>query len=318
MLQERVARVTERVVAAARLSKWLARIALVLAIGVLALQPLIANAAQPQPPVDLGTAASFAVLAGQGVTNTGPTEVNGDLGTSPSPAVTGFPPGKVNGQIHKADAVALQAQSDLTTAYNDAAGRTPVTTIATELGGQTLKPGVYNSESGTFQITGTLTLDAQGDSNGVFIFQMAATLITASSSKVSLLGDASACSVFWQVGSSATLGTNSTFTGNILALTSIQVQTGVTVDGRALARNASVTLDNDTFTQSTCAAPTPTTSPPTTSPPTPIPTGGVATGGGSTAGAQDVPVLAVGVTLLVAAGAAFAVRRRVVRKGSSS
>jgi hypothetical protein len=316
MLQQRVARVTERVVAAARLSKWLARVALVLAIGVLALQPLIANAAQP--PVDLGTAASFAVLAGQGVTNTGPTEVNGDLGTSPNPAVTGFPPGKVNGAIHKADAVALQAQSDLTTAYNDAAGRTPVTTIATELGGQTLKPGVYNSESGTFQITGTLTLDAQGDPNGIFIFQMAATLITASSSKVSLLGDASACSVFWQVGSSATLGTNSTFTGNILALTSIQVQTGVTVDGRALARNASVTLDNDTFKQSTCAAPTPTTSPPTTSPPTPIPTGGVATGGGSTAEAQDVPVLAVGVTLLVAAGAAFAVRRRVMRKDASS
>jgi hypothetical protein len=193
-----------------------------------------------------------------------------------------------------------------------------VTTIATELGGQTLKPGVYNSESGTFQITGTLTLDAQGNSNGVFIFQMAATLITASSSKVSLLGGASACSVFWQVGSSATLGTNSTFTGNILALTSIQVQTGVTVDGRALARNASVTLDNDTFKQSTCAAPTPTTSPPTTSPPTPIPTGGVATGGGSTAGAQDVPVLAVGIALLVAAGAAFAVRRRVMRKDSSS
>jgi Ice-binding-like len=319
MLQERVGRGTERVVTAARLPKWLVRIALVVAIGVLALQPLIANAAQP--PVGLGTAASFAVLAGQGVTNTGPTVVNGDLGTSPNPAVTGFPPGKVHGQIHKADAVALQAQKDLTTAYNDAAGRTPVTTIATELGGKTLKPGVYKSASGTFQITGTLTLDAQGDSNAVFIFQMAATLVTASSSKVSLLGGASACSVFWQVGSSATLGTNSTFTGNILALTSIQVQTGVTVDGRALARNASVTLDNDTFKRSTCAAPTTpssTTPSPTTSPATPIPTGGVATGGGSTAGVQDLAVLAVGVALLVGAGAAFGVRRRVMRKGSSS
>jgi len=314
MLQERVARVTEHVAAGARWSKWLARVALVLAIGALALQPLIANAAQP--PVGLGTAASFAVLAGQGVTNTGPTVVNGDLGTSPNPAVTGFPPGKVNGQIHKADAVALQAQKDLTTAYNDAAGRTPVTTIATELGGQTLKPGVYNSESGTFQITGTLTLDAQGDPNAVFIFQMASTLITASSSKVSLLDGASTCNIFWQVGSSATLGTNSTFTGNILALTSIQVQTGVTVDGRALARNASVTLDKATFKRSTCSAPT--TPPPTTSPPTPIPSGGVATGGGSTAGVQDVAVLAVGFALLVAAGAAFAVRRRVMRKGSSS
>jgi hypothetical protein len=152
---------------------------------------------------------------------------------------------------------------------------------------------------------------------------MAATLVTASSSKVSLLGGASACKIFWQVGSSATLGTNSTFTGNILALTSIQVQTRVTVDGRALARNASVTLDNDTFKRSTCAVPTPTTSPPTispatTSPPTPIPSGGVATGGGSTAGVQDLAVLAVGVALLVAAGAAFGVRRRVMRKGSSS
>jgi hypothetical protein len=147
---------------------------------------------------------------------------------------------------------------------------------------------------------------------------MAATLVTASSSKVSLLGGASACTVFWQVGSSATLGTNSTFAGNILALTSIQVPTGVTVDGRALARNASVTLDNDTFKRSTCAAPTTSTSPPTTSPPTPIPSGGVATGGGSTAGVQDVAVLAVGVALLVAAAAAFAVRRRAVRKGSSS
>jgi len=288
----------------------MARIGIILAIGVLALRPLIAYAAQP--PVDLGTADSFAVLAGEGVTNTGPTVVNGDLGTYPNPAVTGFPPGIVNGTIHAADAVALQAQDDLTTAYNDAAGRTPVTTIATELGGQTLTPGVYNSETGTFQITGTLTLDAQGDPNGVFIFQMASTLITASSSNVSLLGDAQACNVFWQVGSSATLGTGSTFTGNILALTSIQVQTDVTVDGRVLARNASVTLDTDTITLETCSAST--TPPPTT----PLPSGGVGTGGGSTAGWQDVGVLAIGFALLVAAGAAFAVRRRAIRKGSSS
>jgi hypothetical protein len=310
--------------------------ALILVIGVLALMPLIANA--QQAPVGLGTTASFAVLAGQGVTNTGPTVVNGDLGTHPNPAVSGFPPGTVNGAIHQADAVALQAQSDLTTAYNDAAGRTPVTTIATELGGQTLTPGVYNSASGTFQITGTLTLDAQANPNGVFIYQMASTLITASSSNVSLLGSAQACNVFWQVGSSATLGTTSTFRGNILALTSIQVQTGVTVDGRVLARNASVTLDADVITRATCAAPTPTptptptttptstptptgTSPPpggTTGPPGVLPSGGVAAGGGSTAGVQDVAVLAVGFALLVAAGAAFAVRRRVMRKGSSS
>jgi Ice-binding-like len=304
LLQQPIARVTQRVVAAARLSKWLAAaIALVLAIGVLDLKPPIANA-QGQPPVDLGTADSFAVLGGQGVTNTGPTVVDGDLGTSPNPAVTGFPPGTVNGTIHAADAVALQAQNDLTTAYNDAAGRTPVTTIATELGGKTLTPGVYNSGSGTFQITGTLTVDAQGDPNGVFIFQMASTLITASSSNVGLLGGAQACSVFWQVGSSATLGTDSTFTGNILALTSSEVQTGVTVDGRVLARNASVTLDDDTITRPTCSGT--------------FPSGGVPTGGGSTAGVQNLALLAVGFALMVASGAAFAVRRRVIRNGSSS
>jgi Ice-binding-like len=299
MLQQRVVRVTQRVVAVAGLFKWAGvAIALVLVLGV----PMAG--ASGQPTVGLGTAGSFSVLAGQGVTNTGATVVSGDLGTSPNPAVTGFPPGKVNGAIHKADAVALQAQSDLTTAYNDAAGRTPVTTIATQLGGKTLKPGVYNSASGTFQITGTLTLDAQGDPNGVFIFQMASTLVTASSSKVSLLGSAQECNVFWQVGSSATLGTNSTFTGNILALTSAQVQTGVTVHGRVLARNASVTLDDDTITSATCSGT--------------IPSGGVQTGGGSTAGLHDQGLLAVGFALLAAAGGAFAVRRRVIRKGSPS
>jgi len=318
MLQERVARVSEQIVGAARSFRRLT--ALILAIGVFALQPLIASA-QVQPPVGLGTADSFAVLGGQGVTNTGPTVVNGDLGTHPNASVTGFPPGTVNGAIHAADAVALQAQSDLTTAYNDAAGRTPVTTIATELGGQTLTPGVYNSNSGTFQITGTLTLDAQGDPNGVFIFQMASTLITASSSNVSLLGSAQACNVFWQVGSSATLGTNSTFTGNVLALTSIAVETGVTVLGRVLARNGSVTLDADVITRVTCSGPSPTPTPTpttTTPPPTPFPSGGVGTGGGSTAGVQNVAMLAAGFALLVAAGAAFAVRRRVMRKGPSS
>ncbi|MGZ8651948.1 MAG: ice-binding family protein [Actinomycetota bacterium] len=270
------------------------------------------------------------------MTNTGPSVVNGDLGTHPNGAVVGFPPGTVNGAIHAADAVALQAETDLTTAYNDAAGRTPVTTIATELDGRTLGPGVYNSSSGTFQITGALTLDAQGNPNRVFIFQMASTLITASSSTVSLLGGAQACNIFWQVGSSATLGTTSTFRGNILALTSIQVQTGATVEGRALARNASVTLDNDVFTLPICAAPTPTPTPtPTTSPtasPTtspgpggpgpggpgtvPPPSGGVDTGDGSTSGVQDMGLLVIGGVLLAATAGAFALRRRAVRRDS--
>jgi hypothetical protein len=346
MLQQRLTGAAGSLVSTVRSSRWwAARIVFVLGIGVLALKPLIASAAQP--PVGLGTAQSFAVLAGQGVTNTGPSVVNGDLGTYPNAAVTGFPPGLVNGTIHAADAVALQAESDLTTAYNDAAGRTPVTTIATELGGRSLGPGVYDSSSGTFQITGTLTLDAQGNPNRVFIFQMASTLITASSSTVSLLGGAQACNVFWQVGSSATLGTTSTFRGNILALTSIQVQTGATVEGRALARNASVTLDNDVFTLPTCAAPTPTPTPtPTTTPtPTPTPTtsptaspttspgpggpgpggpgggppsGGIDTGDGSTSGVQDVGLLVIGGALLAAAAGAFALRRRAVRRDTPS
>jgi hypothetical protein len=213
--------------------------------------------------VGLGTATAFAVLAGSTVTNTGPSVIVGDLGVSPGAAVVGFPPGTVVGAIHAADAVATQAQADLTTAYNDAAGRTPVTTVATELGGTTLTEGVYDSAAGTFQITGNLTLDAQGDPDAVFIFQTASTLITAAASTVTLIGGAQACNVFWQVGSSATLGTGSVFVGNILALTSITATTGASVNGRLLARNGAVTLDTNTVLRPTCAVPpdgrTPTT-----------------------------------------------------------
>jgi len=200
-------------------------------------------------PVSLGTAASFAVLAGSTVTNTGPTTINGDLGLSPGTSVTGFPPGQVNGAEHVADAVALQAKNDLTAAYNDAAGRPTTATVPVELGGTTKTPGVYDSPAGTFGITGTLTLDAQGDPNAVFIFKAASTLITASASSVNLVNGARASNVYWLVGSSATLGTYSTLRGDVLALTSITVTTGVTVDGRTLARNAAVTLDSDTITR---------------------------------------------------------------------
>jgi hypothetical protein len=200
-------------------------------------------------PVSLGTAGSFAVLAASTVTNTGPTTINGDLGLSPGTSVTGFPPGFVNGTQHVADAVALQAKNDLTAAYNDAAGRPTTATVPVELGGTTKTPGVYDSPAGTFGITGTLTLDAQGDPNAVFVFKAASTLITASASGVNLVNGARASNVFWLVGSSATLGTYSILRGNVLALTSITVTTGVTVDGRALARNAAVTLDSDTITR---------------------------------------------------------------------
>ena len=140
MLQEQVVRATEGVITVARSTRWIAaRFALVVGVAVVAFQPIPANAAQPV--VGLGTTASYAVLAGQGVTNTGPTVINGNLGTFPNPSVTNFPPGIVHGAIHQADAHAQQAKSDLTTAYNDAAGRTPVTTIATQLGGQVRHAG---------------------------------------------------------------------------------------------------------------------------------------------------------------------------------
>ena len=171
-----------------------------------------------QPTVNLGTTSSFAVLAGSTITNTGPTTISGDVGLHPGTAFTGQASVTLSGAVHLADAVALQAKNDLVTAYDDAAGRTPVTPIPTELGGTTLTPGVYDSAAGTFQITGTLTLDAQGDPNGVFIFKTASTLITASGSSVNLINGARFCRIFWKVGSSATLGTNSHFVGHIFAI----------------------------------------------------------------------------------------------------
>jgi cell division septation protein DedD len=237
---------------------------------VIASQPALAQTV----PVGLGTAASFAVLAGTTVTNTGPSTISGNLGVSPGTAVTGFPPGIVsNGTIHSADGVAGGAQSDLTTAYNDAAGRSPTANVPGFIGaGQTLTPGVYKASS-SLDVGGSLTLDGGGDPNAVFIFQAPSTLITDSASSVILTNGAQACNVFWQVGSSATLGTNSAFAGTILALTSISVDTGDTIAGRALARNGAVTLDDDTITSPTCATPPPTPTPtPTATTPTSTPT----------------------------------------------
>jgi hypothetical protein len=209
-----------------------------------------AASAATVPP--LGAASGFAVLAGTTVTNTGPTVVNGDLGVSPGTAVTGFPPGIVNGTQHAADAAAASAQTDLTTAYNNAAGQAPTTSGLSAIGGgPALTPGVYNAAS-SLGVTGTVTLDGQGDPNAVFIFQIGSTLTTASGSAISLTNGAQACNVFWQVGSSATLGTGSAFTGSILALTSITVTTGNTIVGRVLARNGAVTLDTDTVSAPSC------------------------------------------------------------------
>jgi len=213
-----------------------------------------------QPTVNLGTTSGFAVLAGSGITNTGATTINGsvggDIGLAPGSAFTGRDDatGKVTmtGAVHIADPTAVKAKDDLVTAFDDAAGRTPVTIIATELGGANLKPGVYASDSGTFEITGTLTLDAQGDPDGVFIFLTRTTLVTAGASNVNLIGSARFCRTFWKVGSSATLGTNSHFVGHIFALESITATTGATVQGQLLARNGAVTLHANTITNGIC------------------------------------------------------------------
>jgi hypothetical protein len=193
---------------------------------------------------------SFAVLGGSTVTNTNtPTIVNGNLGVWPGSAVTGFPPGIVTGgTIHAADSVAAQAQSDLTTTYVNLANATCNTDLTgQDLGGKTLTSGVY-CFSTSAQLTGTLTLDAQGNPNAVFIFKMGSTLTTASASSVLLINGGSSCGVFWQVGSSATLGTGTALLGSIVALTSITLNTGASVSGRVLARNGAVTLDNSHVT----------------------------------------------------------------------
>jgi hypothetical protein len=214
-----------------------------------------------QTAPSLGTAQSFAVMGGSTVTNTGSTVVTGNLGVSPGSAVTGFLPGAgiVNGTIHAADAQALQAQNDVTTAYNALVAQACTTDLTgQDLGGMTLTPGVY-CFSTSAQLTGTLTLNALGNGNAVFIFKIGTTLTTASNSLVLVNNGGSACNVFWQIGSSATLGTGTTFVGNIIAaLTSITLNTGATVSGRTFARNGAVTLDTNTINASLCGDAVPT------------------------------------------------------------
>ena len=211
-------------------------------------------------PPNLGTALNFTVLAGSTITNTGPTVITGDLGLSPGSAVTGFPPGVVTGVKHVTDAPALQAQNDLVTGYNDAANATSTSDkTGVNLGGLDLVPGVYTFSSSA-QLTGALTLSG----NGLYIFQIGSTLTTASGSSVLLNNGAQACGVYWQVGSSATLGAATQFQGNLMALTSITMVTGANIlTGRALARNGALTLDTNQITPPSgpcnlAPAPTPT------------------------------------------------------------
>ena len=243
----------------------------------------------------LGTALNFTVLAGSTITNTGPTVIHGSLGLDPGTAVTGFPPGSVTGVKHITDAVALRAKNDLVTAYNDAAN-SPTTSDLTgkNLGGENLKPGVYKFSSSA-QLTGTLTLSGFG----VYIFKIGSTLTTASNSVVRLTDGAEGCAVFWQVGSSATLGTSSQLQGNLMARTSITMTTGASIrSGRALARGAALTLDDNQVTPpaGVCAA-----------------SSTAVTGGGvPETGAANAPLQGLGVALLIGGATAVAVgfRRR--------
>jgi Ice-binding-like len=211
-------------------------------------------------PVALGRADPFVVLGASTVTNAGPSVLNGDLGLSPGTSCTGMTspctgngPGTVNGSIHVADSTASNAQLDLGTAISNAAGRTATGTLAPQLGGTTRYPGVYDSTTGAFGITGTLTLDGNGDPNSVFIFTTATDLNTpTSNSIVNLTNGARACNVFWQVGTLAALGGGTTFRGNILAST-ITVAAGALVDGRLLAKDAAVTLSSNNVTRMACA-----------------------------------------------------------------
>ena len=203
----------------------------------------------------LGSAASFAVLAGSTVTNTGPTTILGSVGVSPGTGITGLPAGQPSGgSIHDNDAVAAQAQSDLTVAYNSLAGMACGTNLTgQDLGGKTLAPGVYcfNTSAG---VTGTLTLDGQGNANAVFVFQIGSTLTTAMNARVDVINGAQNTNVYWQVGSSATLGTGTVFTGNIVALASITLTTATTVSGRVLARTGGVTMDSNAIGDATTPA----------------------------------------------------------------
>ena len=204
-----------------------------------------------QTAVPLGSAANFVILAGSTVTNTGPTIITGgDVGLSPGSAVTGFPPGTLVSPavMHVTDPTAAQAELDLTTAYNYAAGLPNAAVLPGDMSGLTFTPGLYKTSSTVMLSAGNVTLDAQGNANAVFIFQVGSTLTTLGSTQVILAGGAQAKNVFWQVTSSATLGTNSIFEGTIIALQAITLDTGATLTGRALARNSAVTLDSNSVT----------------------------------------------------------------------
>jgi hypothetical protein len=202
-----------------------------------------------QTAVTLGSTADLAVLAGSSITSTGATNITGDIGLSPGSSIGGFPPGILVGTQHINDAISDQAKLDLTAMYNDLAGRTStdIVTLSGNIGGLTLTPGLYKSTSSLAISSGDLTFDAKGNADAIFIIQIATTLTTTSGRKVILSGGALASNIFWQVGSSATFGTTSVVKGTVLAMQSITLNTGATVDGRVLARTGSITMAGNTI-----------------------------------------------------------------------
>ena len=268
-------------------------------VAVVAAISLFAATSTAHANVLLGSTESFAILAGQSVTNTGTTTIRGEIGIHPgaavAPNVTGFGTVSHTGTLYDTTAVALTAQTDLIAAYNDAAGRALTATISRELSGANLGPGVYaSSPGGDFLLSSGGTLTLTGSADDVWIFTSSSTLIFESASQVVLVG-ADPCNVYWQVASSATLGTNASVAGTIMALTDISLATGASLDGRALARNGSVTLDSNTIDSTACLAaapivtepePTPTPAPGTDTTPVPDGSGNGAT---QTPGAVEVP-----------------------------
>jgi Ice-binding-like len=268
---------------------------------------IFASSALGATTVGLGKAASFSVLGGSTITNTGQTTMFGDLGLAPGSSVTGAP--VVLGAEHVDDAVANEAKSALTTAATTAANEASNGSAGEDLAGHAFLPGVYTASSSLLLSSGSVTLNAQGDPNAVFIFQIGSTLTTGSNTSVSLINGAQACNVFWEVGSSATLGTGTHFVGTIMASDSITANTGATIHGRLLAQTAAVTLEDNTITTSTCASSSSgsgggmeTTTPEETAAIEKASTGGettTTTGGGGTTSSSGAAVTTTGAGVLV-------------------
>jgi hypothetical protein len=324
------------------------RAASALAVGAISAITIVGFASSPAfavAAINLGAATPDAVVAGTTITNTGSSVLTGDISLSPGTSVVGFPPGTASGTTNAADASSLAAQTSATAAYGVASSATPFTTVAGgTVGGLTLSPGVYESAS-AMQLTGPLTLNGGGDPSAVFIFQAGSTLTTASASSVVLENGAQACNVFWQVGSSATLGSTTSFVGTILALASVTLNTGASVDGRVFAQTGAVTLNDNVITVPTCAALAPTTTTTASAAKTPtgtvptkkpggtthpvtkkhggtgagttvtiIPTGAPATGEGGTAGAGSSPLGLIGLGAIVVSIGATSLALRTRRR----